>query len=240
MLSGVLYGKYNIAALTEAIVLTEDKHLALRESRLDAMLHFAISRQAMYSQIYQHRVILAADKLLNSVIKRARYLLKNGNCPSMFMDETMYKVLNATSVNELSIDDIFNMVESWFAYHLRRWTHCDDKILADLANRYLNRHLFKTVRIGTNDNYTDLYNQAKDAVINCGYDPDYYLFEISTKDVNKGDANQSMLVLMDNNEIHSLSESEPLYNSMLNISKNESKRWLIMPEDAKKALGRSR
>ena len=71
VLAGVSYGKYNIPALVDSILITNDKQLALMENRLDAMLHFMVSRHAMYRQIYQHRVLLAADMLNKAVVQRA-------------------------------------------------------------------------------------------------------------------------------------------------------------------------
>jgi hypothetical protein len=63
VLAGVSYGKYNIPALADSIVITKDGQLALMENRLDAMMHFAVSRHAMYRQVYQHRVLLASDTI---------------------------------------------------------------------------------------------------------------------------------------------------------------------------------
>jgi uncharacterized protein len=34
-----------------------------------------------------------------------------------------------------------------FTYHLQRWQHCSDGVLADLCRRYLDRDLFKTLDI---------------------------------------------------------------------------------------------
>ena len=72
VLAGVSYGKYNIPALVDSIIITDDRQLALRENRLDAMMHFVVSRHAMYRQVYQHRVLLAADTLNKAVVLRAR------------------------------------------------------------------------------------------------------------------------------------------------------------------------
>ena len=114
ILAGVSYGKYNIPALTESIVITPDGTLALNENRLDAMMHFAISRHAMYRQIYQHRAILATDTINKAIVMRARDL---GN-KIPFADSYMKEVLCAASPEDLSLDTIFFMRESWWRYHL--------------------------------------------------------------------------------------------------------------------------
>ncbi len=236
ILAGVSYGKYNISALTESIIISKDGHLSIRENRLDAMVHFAVSRHAMYRQIYQHRVILACDMLNAAIARRARDLADE----AIFKDETMQEVLNAKHHSELSLATIFKMREPWWRYHLMRWIDGPDKILADLSSRLINRRLFKTVRISRADDPVKLKETAARAVEKAGFDPRYYLHTTSTADMHAGDSKQSMLVLMDDGKLMPVSEAEPLLNALLGESDRYKNSWLVMPAEAKKALGRER
>jgi HD superfamily phosphohydrolase len=236
ILAGVSYGKYNIPALIDALIITPDSHLAIRENRLDAMMHFAVSRHAMYRQIYQHRTLLAADVLAAAIAKRARDL---EDCVC-FADEAMRQVLRAQDALLLPLNVIFEMRESWWRYHLFKWSQSQDKILADLAGRLLSRRLFKTVRIRPNDNEAELHRQADEAVRACGFDPSYYLHKVSAFDVHEGDAQQSMLVSGIDGDLASLSTAEPLYRELLSASSNFDRAWLVMPLEAKMRLGRER
>lgn len=236
VMAGVSYGRYNIPALIESIVITEDGHLALRENRLDAMLHFAIARHSMYRQVYHHRVLLSSEALNAAIAKRARELGDELD----FCDEVSYEVLHSKSSLELSLDTIFAMRESWWRYHLVRWSQSKDTVLADLSGRLLNRKLFKTVRIHKDEDQDALYAQCLEAVRASGYDPEYYLTKVGTKDVHAGDASQSMKVLMDNGEVRPLAQCEPLWEALTQESKVNQKSWLAMPAEAKKALGRDR
>ena len=236
ILAGVSYGKYNIPALTESIVITPQGHLALNENRLDAMMHFAVSRHAMYRQIYQHRVILATDTLNQAIAQRARDLGMNLE----FADEAMRIVLSAKSPAELSLETIDIMREPWWRYHLLRWRKSSDAILSDLSSRLLGRNLFKTVRIQEGESMEELHAKAKEAVIQAGYDPRYYLHSVSMTDTNLGDSNQSMQVLLDDGRIRSLADADPLFKSMIRESGAQQKQWLVLPATAKVALGRKR
>lgn len=236
VMGGVSYGKYNIPALTESIVITLDGHLALRENRLDAMMHFAVSRHAMYRQMYQHRVLLAADTVNRAVVQRARDL--GDKLP--FCDEIMRAVLDAESPESLSLETIFAMREAWWRYHLFRWSGGADNVLADLSSRLLNRDLFKTVRIMETEELPKLMAEAQSAVKKAGYDPKYYLHQVSTVDMNAGETSQSMFVLMDNGAVRQLTEAEPLFNAMVKESKSAKKSWLAMPKEAKALLGKIR
>jgi HD superfamily phosphohydrolase len=236
VLAGVSYGKYNIPALADSIVITKDGQLALMENRLDAMMHFAVSRHAMYRQVYQHRVLLASDTINKAVVDRARAL----GADSVFADETMREALNAKSVNDLSISTIFAMRESWWRYHLSRWAASQDQILSDISDRILNRRLFKTVRTDNAKNGGAIREEAIAALNKLGMDPRYYLHDLSTADVHASDSKQSMLVQLDNGEVITLAQADPLFNAMASESRQSQRSWLAMPKEVKALIGRTR
>jgi len=232
VLAGVSYGKYNIPALVDSILITQDKKLALMENRLDAMLHFMVSRHAMYRQIYQHRVLLAADMLNKAVVQRARDL----GSELEFADEVMQQALGAKSATDLTLDTMFEMRESWWRYHMARWSRSRDPILRDLSDRILHRRLFKTVRIMDSAHRTQMINEATKALESLTLDPKYYLHEITTADVHAGDSKQSMLVQLDNGQVVTLSEADSLIRSMAANSVQSQRSWLAMPSEAKRLL----
>jgi HD superfamily phosphohydrolase len=236
VLAGVSYGKYNIPALADSIVITTNGELALKENRLDAMMHFAVSRHAMYRQVYHHRVLLAADTINRAIVDRARSLGSALN----FADQTMISALAARSVEDLNLEAIFKMRESWWRYHLTRWAESNDKILSDLSQRILNRRLFKTIRIHGTEQLQELKTRATNALDAIGLDPRYYLHEISTADVHAGDFRQSMLVRMDDGRVITLAEADPLFNAMAVESRGAKRIWLALPLEGKVALGRER
>lgn len=235
VMAGVTYGKYNIPALIDSIFITESKELALRESRLDAMLHFMVSRHAMYRQVYQHRVLLATDVLNRSVVQRARDL----GSRLEFADGVMQHALDARTAKDLTLNDIFEMRESWWRYHLSRWSSSDDVILRDLSDRILHRRLFKTVRIVNERHRSDTWNHALAALNNLNLDPKYYLHEVSTAEVHSGDFEQSMLVLLENGQLKTLIDADPLIQSMSNEHALSRRSWLAMPSEAKRALSKN-
>lgn len=236
VMAGVTYGRYNISALVEALTLTADGHVALKESRKDAMMHFAIARHSMYRQVYQHRVFLASEAINQSLVQRARDIGTKLN----FADAHARAVLNSTNPDELSLDTIFAMRESWWRYHLNRWATEEDEILRDLACRLRDRRLLKTVRINQGENHTKLFKDAEAATRASGLDPKYYLHEVTVSDMHAGDSEHSLLVLTDNGKLQPLNRSEPLWNAMIEEGRNTRRSWLVMPEEAKRALGKER
>lgn len=235
ILAGVSYGKYNIPALIDSMSITQDGHLALMENRLDAMIHFAVSRHAMYRQIYQHRVILAADTLNRAIVQRARDL--NGKVEA---DSVMKAALGAKRPYELSLDQVFRMREPWWRYHMYRWSEGEDATLRDLAQRLLERRLFKTVRILNKDEREGLIQEAKSAVQACGLDPAYYFHTVSTIDVQAGESKHSMMVVEDTGKTRRLIDAEPLFSTLLKESGASMKEWIVIPGEAKERMGRAR
>ena len=224
VLAGVSYGQYNIPALTESLVITKDGHLALQENRLDAMQHFAMSRHAMYQQIYQHRVILGADILNQTVVKRVRDIYKIAD---IFSDDAMKNIIALNDPNKLEVADIFPMRESWWKYHLTRWQQSSDKILSDLADRLINRRLFKTARVLSGDK--TIFKKATKTAIDLGFDPKYYLAEVSPPAKSK---QQSALpVSLEDGSVREMNELAPF----MNIAESE-KHWLVMPKEVKDKL----
>ena len=236
VLAGVNYGTYNIPALVESLEITDDDHLAIKENRLDALMHFAISRHAMYRQVYQHRVLMASDTLNLAIASRARDI----HSSLIFADETMQKVLDADSPTTLTLNELFQMRESWWRYHLYKWEQEPDEILADLARRLLYRDLFKTVRVQTSDDSKDFLKKAEETVKEAGFDPTYYLHRFQITHMHKGDSKQALKVLREDRSTCKISEAEPLFEHLVKETENPGKTWLAMPKEAKVLLGRER
>jgi len=236
ILAGVSYGRYNIDAIVESLTITEDGHIALRENRLDAMMHFAVSRHAMYRQIYQHRVLLSADALSLSVVQRAREVLAT-NSSVLFADEVMEHALRAATPHDLTLEDIFEMRESWWRYHLLKWRRGEDTILADLSDRLINRRLFKTVRLVEGGEVQAQIEQAERACVSLALDPHYYLHRLSTKSTSQGSEQgvyeKIMRVCTDRGETRQLSELDPLFKVLIETS---AKEWLAVPKEVKQLL----
>lgn len=235
VMAGVDYGKYSIHSIVESLTITDNDELALFENRLDAMVHFLVSRQALYRQVYLHRVLLAADTLLKALVHRIKKL-NEAKFPHIFLDDTMLQVINSESAEQLSLQALFMMQEAWWHYHLLRWSQTDDKILADLASRILNRKLFKTVRINIED-YDLLISKTRQIMHLKGYDPEYYLHEISTFKVHDHDDQDCIKVLKEDGTIIDLQEADPIFQA---LAKTEKKHWLAVPEEIKMALGKVR
>ncbi len=236
IMAGVSYGKYNIPALIDSLVLTDKEQLALRENRIDAMMHFALSRYAMYRQVYQHRVLLAADVLNKNIIKRARAKKDSLN----YADKTMSAALAASTALQLSLNHLKEMTEGWWWYHINKWSNSIDSILSDLCQRLLYRRLFKTIRILDSEDQRQLHHRLTNLLTTLGYSPEYYLNKVSLDDITTSERDFSILIQMENGEVKPLIQTDPLFKSLIEDRISISQKWFVVPEEAKLLLGRLR
>ena len=144
---------------------------------IHAVETYLISRYHMYQQVYHHKTVRGAEKLLESIFKRVADLAKGG-------DESVFDVgrmgtLLRDIVKTQRVDPRLCMAvhdaHAWAAIDL--WCDSKDKTLAELSQHLLRRQFFKTVEIP--DEFRNVVRRGwpmlEDVMRQNGYDPDYYL-----------------------------------------------------------------
>lgn len=108
---------------------------------------FIVARRLMYWQVYLHKTVLAAENQLINVLKRAKYLVQNGEklfatpALSLFLKEDFTEISFRKKPDLLtdyaSLDDydIFTSIKVWSKH--------DDFILSRLSNGLVERKLYK-------------------------------------------------------------------------------------------------
>ncbi len=234
----VSYGRYNVIALLDSFLISPKNHLIIHENRLDALTHFYLARDSMYRQVYQHRVLLVADMLVEKIIERVKSLIGSANEP--FLDNTLKQVLSSSN-SKLDLEIIFKMTESWWSYHLNEWCFSSDPVLKDFATRLRDRNLFKTIRLHESDleGRGSLIQKAKIEAEQLGYDPKYYVQQIGLNSSTAISEEKPPNIMLDSGEIISASTAEPLIG-ILSSRPVMKRKWLSVPQELKQRLGRTR
>ncbi len=120
-----------------------DRIIVVGEKGQSAVEDYLFARYSMYSQVYYHKKNLAVRAHLAKLIKRAKDIAGTSGC---FMDDATRKLLMGDA---LTVSEYFELDDIQLNYHIKQWTKAEDTILADLASRFLNRRLFKALRIPT-------------------------------------------------------------------------------------------
>ncbi len=102
--------------------------------------NFVIARRLMYWQVYLHKTVIAGDHLLRATFARVRRLgeaVKGGSPDLMFFLKRQW---TKDDVADDGVREAFcRLDDSDVLYSLKQWMQCDDRILADLSRRFIDR-----------------------------------------------------------------------------------------------------
>ncbi|TVR15917.1 MAG: HD domain-containing protein [Balneolaceae bacterium] len=159
-------------------------NVVIEKKGIYAVENYILSRRLMYMQVYLHKTVLSADTLLRKIFERVQFLVESGEkvaTPSASLkyfisrNPSSKKVISETMMNHyLALDDhdVFICIKKWQA--------SKDMILADLAERFLNRRLYRTrfADLKTRDSLAeDVHKKTSKYLKKSGFPHD----ELSTK-----------------------------------------------------------
>ena len=114
--------------------------LMIEEKGIHSIEKFLVSRRFMYWQVYLHKTVLCAEKMLVKIIERAREIKAESSSQvfNIFLKE---EYENEKIENHL--DDFCALDDYDILFSIKSWIHHPDKILAVLSKGLINRHLLK-------------------------------------------------------------------------------------------------
>ena len=164
--TGTSYGRFDMEKVLRAMTIKQHR-LVVKESGIYAVENYIMARYHMYWQIYYHPISRSFEAVLTLFFKRMQVLYKKDPA-NLSGTELFFPFLKA---EEISIDDFFFMDESSVQYGFHVLTKSEDEILADLAGRLLNRHLFRYETLTESR-----IPMIKKELAEKGLDPDYYCY----------------------------------------------------------------
>ncbi|WP_412067942.1 HD domain-containing protein [Rubrivirga sp. IMCC43871] len=118
-----------------------------------AVENVLLSRRLMYWQVYLHKTVLAADHVLRAAFERARDRWGTDPALDATAPSLAYFLGGSATADDLDpasdghdalLDAFTALDDTDVLYSLKRWATSDDRILADLAHRFVDRRLFRT------------------------------------------------------------------------------------------------
>ncbi len=174
-MTGTKYGLFALQRILRSLELDHenDRMVVVGEKGQIAVEDYLFARSSMYSQVYYHRKNLAARALLSNLIKRFKKVLSDRSDRVCFVDESTSKWFRG---ERLSVHEYLHLDDVQLTYHIKRWSEDPDPILSDLSSRFLDRRLFKAIRIPSPSDMlvNDILKEAKRLVADHGLDPEYY------------------------------------------------------------------
>lgn len=118
--------------------------LMVEEKGIYSIEKFLVARRLMYWQVYLHKTVLVAEKMLIKIIERVRFIYRKkdqtivtGNSLDFFLYEFIGEMNEAAIQHFVSLDDFD------FMYAIKVWSKHRDKVLSTLCQGILNRKLLK-------------------------------------------------------------------------------------------------
>ncbi len=118
--------------------------LMVEEKGIYSIEKFLVARRQMYWQVYLHKTVLSAEKMLVNILKRVRELTNKGDTNLGTGGATDFFLYNFNGVMDRETLDKFCQLDDVdFSFAVKRWSHHEDFVLSELCKRLLNRKLLK-------------------------------------------------------------------------------------------------
>lgn len=165
--TGASYGSFDLTRILRVIRPMENG-IAFSRDGMHAVEDYIISRYQMYMQVYFHPASRAMEVLLQNLLKRAKYLYPR--------EKEFFTITSPHLVpffeNTVTLEDYLSLDDGVMNTYFQTWMNSGDKILSDLASRFVNRKVFKSITFDE-DKLSEL-DKLRDIVRSLGFDPDYY------------------------------------------------------------------
>lgn len=222
--TGASYGKLDL----DRILLAMDydsvtQQLVVARKGMAAIEHYLIVRYFMYAQVYNHPKNIATSWVLEQAFRRAKELI---GLKQLLADEVVTAWLQ-NDCNHLPLESYLEADDGVFLYHLQRWRHHADPILADLSRRFLDRDLLKAFDVTefSTDQQQQLLQATQQQLQELGLVPEYYaaLRTIWSKGYT---LYQRGIKLRTDASLREISELSPLVRT---LTQPWQRSWLLHP-----------
>lgn len=209
--SGTPYGYFDADRLLR-VMRVRDNNIVYKSSGINCIENYVLGRFHMYGQVYYHPVSLGYEAMLTLFLRRMKDLYLKDYKFNFPIEEIEPFFLD----KPCNVREYVKLDDSIVFYYLMRSLNENDEILKDLANRILNRNLFKEHIINNKDEIETYRNE----VINSKFDVRYYFYVDETiRNIYKkyGYYNDgSINILYPNGEIKELNDASIVVNSLTN------------------------
>ena len=141
--TGASYGQLDLQRILAALTLAPDGSLAVHPKGLMAVEHYLVVRNLMYRSVYNHRLNVVCNWLLNQVIATARRLGEGTIWADHVMTQWLWHNDALALETFLANDDLRT------GYHLQRWAEAGPEELAEPCRRLLQRRLLKATDVSS-------------------------------------------------------------------------------------------
>ncbi len=219
--TGVQEGTVGCARILKMLNVADDELVIEHKGRY-SIENYLTSRRSMYWQVYLHRTVIACEKMLVNLLRRAKDLALTGKevfAPPALrfflyndVGKDMFDNDDETLRQYARLDDS----DIWSA--VKVWENDDDKVMKILAGNLINRRIFKSEFSDLpvpGERVTEIRHHIAEK-LGMSYEETAYLYGISTVKKNMYDIyGDSIRVLMTDGTTQDICQASELLNTAL-------------------------
>lgn len=180
--TGVTEGNISSDRIIDMLDVVNDE-LVVEAKGIYSIENFIIARRLMYWQVYLHKTVIAAEKLLINVLKRASQLANKG--VDLFatpaLKEFLYNRYEKTDFEKNSkLLDLFSQLDdNDIVASIKVWMNHPDEVLSYLCRNMINRRLYKIRLLDkevSNDQIQEIGKKVQQALNIDKEDLEYFVF----------------------------------------------------------------
>ena len=213
--TGVTEGVIGYDRIIKMLTVHEGE-LMVEEKGIHSIEKFLVSRRFMYWQVYLHKTVLCAEKMLVKIIRRAREI--NAISPSGFLNLFLKEEFKAKDSEEF-LENFCRIDDYDVLFSIKTWADHPDKILSALCKGLINRHLLK-VKYSAHPISRTLLEEKTDIAMKYlqlnREEANYLAFTGESEIKTYDDKVEHINILFKNGEVKDISEVDnPLINQSL-------------------------
>jgi HD superfamily phosphohydrolase len=125
----------------------KNDHLVVEEKGIYSIENFLNSRRLMYWQVYLHKTSVAAEKMMVSLIRRARFLISKGievPCTKELLLFLGEQIKTKRLVQDPNLLQAYCQIDDYDIWSgIKLWQHHQDVVLSAISRMFLERNLFQ-------------------------------------------------------------------------------------------------
>jgi HD superfamily phosphohydrolase len=202
---------------------------------LSDLERYVLGRHHTYRNVYYHRAVRSAERMLRAVLTRSVVLIRDAGRP---LGNAAWQRL--ARGDELSIGDYLALDDFRLLSWIADWAEDADSILSDLAGRLTSRRLFKIATSVSEDadEFERIDSELRSMARSAGFNPDYYILVDEPSDVAYKREDGDIWYVNREGVPAVLSEApESIVAQYLRHMQFEEHRWVIPSELVDRARG---
>lgn len=213
-----------------------DNQLVVESKGIYSVEKMIIARRLMYWQVYLHKTVVKAEKMLNQIFRRARKLMKSGEtlpaAPSLAYFLTNDVEIENFDRNPSLLDTFAMLDDNDILSAIKCWTMSSDKTLQRLSKAFINRQMPNIEIRRTEYTEEEVESCRRRVQQELGYTEDestYFVMSGSLSSRTYARGRDKINIMYSDGTVRDIAEVSDVFE-LQNISDKDNRHYLCFPK----------